>query len=80
MRRIIYTAHARKRMRQRHVTRSMVRSTLSAPDHPYTHGRIADEEIAERRFGGRTIQVVFEERKTGEVIVITVKAIGRLGH
>ena len=75
--RIIYTAHAQRRIRQRHVTRRMVEQTLSVPDHPYRRGNVADEEIAERRFGNRIVQVVFEERKTGELIVITVKAATR---
>ncbi|MGH2375749.1 MAG: DUF4258 domain-containing protein [bacterium] len=74
MHRVIYTTHARKRMKQRLVTRRMVQLTLAAPDRPYSRGSLDDEEIAERRFGRRTIQVVFEEHKTGEVIIITVKA------
>jgi hypothetical protein len=35
-------------------------------------GAVADEEVAERRFGFRQVRVVFEQRKTGEIVIITV--------
>lgn len=61
-------------MRQRHVTRRMVERTLADPDRPYRQGNIADEEVAERRFGQRVVEVVFEERTKGDIVLITVKA------
>jgi hypothetical protein len=70
--RLIYTAHATKRMRERGITRKMVEATLAAPDGPPFRGVVADEEIAERRFDKRSVRVVFEQRKTGDAVIITV--------
>jgi hypothetical protein len=33
---------------------------------------VADEEVAERRFNKRRVRVVFEQRKTGDIVIITV--------
>ncbi|MEW6609312.1 MAG: hypothetical protein AB1414_18025 [bacterium] len=60
--RLIFTIHAKKRMRQRKVNRSQVEETIFDPDEPYQLGEL-EEEIAIRRFGNREIWVIFEETK-----------------
>lgn len=65
MHRIVYTNHVVARMRQRRITRRMIELTLSSTDQPYRSGKIADEEIAERRFGKRVVQVGLRRTKDG---------------
>ncbi len=52
----------------------MVAAALAAPHGPYRRGTIANEELAERRFGRVFVEVVFEQRKMGEIVVIAVIA------
>ncbi|MCC7353033.1 MAG: DUF4258 domain-containing protein [Anaerolineae bacterium] len=72
--RIIYTYHARRRMTQRTVTEEQVEETLSEPDIPYLSGAEGEEEIAVRQYGSREIRVIFEEQKSGIIVVLTVIA------
>jgi hypothetical protein len=66
------TLLATMRMRERGITHKMVEATLAAPEGPPVRGMVADEEVAERRFNKRRVRVVFEQRKTGDIVIITV--------
>jgi len=70
--RVIFTKHSLRRMRERGVSVDEVYETLFNPDRPYELGKIGDEEIATKRFGRKEVKVVFEIKKTGELIVYTV--------
>ncbi len=70
--RIIFTKHALRRMKERGVSVREVCETLFNPDRPYELGKVGDEEIATKRFGRKEVRGVFEEKKTGELIIYTV--------
>lgn len=53
---IIYTRHARQRMKQRKVTETQVEETLSNPDEIEAGDNGGDMAI--RRYGGRELRVV----------------------
>lgn len=67
---IIYTRHARQRMKQRKVDPEQVEETLEMPDEimPGDNG----EEIAIKRYGSREVRVVYEETSTDTVVIYTV--------
>jgi hypothetical protein len=68
--RIIYTRHARQRMKQRNVTEEQVEETLAMPDEvePGDNGG----DIAIRRYGAREVRVVFVEPEDDNYVVYTV--------
>ena len=68
--RIIYTRHARQRMRQRGVTELQVEETLAEPDEiePGDNGG----DIAIRRYDGREVRVVFGKPEEDTYLVYTV--------
>ncbi|HEX6387122.1 MAG TPA: DUF4258 domain-containing protein [Anaerolineae bacterium] len=68
--RIIYTRHARQRMKQRKVTEEQVEETLTTPDilEPGDSGG----SIAIRRYGGREVRVVYDEPEEDVYVVFTV--------
>jgi hypothetical protein len=67
---IIYTTHAKQRMRQRKVTPEEVIDTLESPDEIV----LGDygEEIAVRRFFNREVRVVYQEADDDVLVVYTV--------
>jgi hypothetical protein len=67
---IIYTRHARQRMRQRKVTESQVEETLADPDEIETGDNSGD--IAIRRYDGREVRVVYGELEDDTYVVYTV--------
>jgi hypothetical protein len=68
--RIIYTRHARQRMRQRKVTESQVEETLADPDEIETGDNGGD--VAILRYGGREVRVVYGELEDDTYVVYTV--------
>lgn len=68
--RIIYTRHARQRMKQRNVTEKEVEDTLAHPDEiePGDNGG----EIAIRRYGIREVRVVYGKPEEDTYLVYTV--------
>lgn len=68
--RIVYTRHARQRMKQRKVTESQVEETLTMPDEiePGDNGG----DIAIRRYGAREVRIVYDEPEEGTYVVYTV--------
>jgi hypothetical protein len=68
--RIIYTRHARQRIRQRKVTESQVEETLADPDEIETGDNGGD--VAIRRYGGREVRVVYGELEDDTYVVYTV--------
>lgn len=67
---IIYTRHARQRMRQRNVTEMQVTETLEMPDEIKSGD--AGEEIAIKRYGNRELRVVYEEVAANTFVIYTV--------
>lgn len=67
---IIYTRHARQRMRQRKVTEEQVEETLAEPDEiePGDNGG----DIAIRRYGAREVRIVFDEPEEDTYLIYTV--------
>jgi len=67
---IIYTRHARQRMKQRKVEPKQVEETLETPDDllPGDNG----EEIAIKQYGNREVRVVYEETSPDTVVIYTV--------
>lgn len=67
---IIFTRHARQRMKQRRVTEKQVEETLTDPDkiEPGDNGG----DIAIRRYGGRDVRVVYSEPSEDKYVVYTV--------
>ena len=68
--RVIFTHHARQRMRQRRISEAEVFETLGAPDDILPGDE--HEDIAVRKFGAREILVVYEETGQGTVVIYTV--------
>jgi len=68
--RIIYTRHARQRMRQRKVTELQVEETLTKPDEIETGDNGGD--IAIRRYGEREVRVVYGEPEQDTYVIYTV--------
>jgi hypothetical protein len=68
--RIIYTRHARQRMKQRKVTEAQVEETLSEPDEIESGDNGGDMAI--RRYGGREVRVVYGEPEEDTYVVYTV--------
>lgn len=68
--RIVYTHHAIQRMSQRKVSAEQILETLDSPDE-LVLGE-SGEEIAVKRFGARTVRVVFREMDDGSVLIYTV--------
>ena len=68
--RIIYTRHARLRMKQRNVTEKEVEDTLAAPDEIEAGDNGGD--IAIRRYGSREVRIVFGEPEDDTYVVYTV--------
>jgi hypothetical protein len=68
--RIIYTRHARQRMKQRKIKPEQVEETLEIPDEllPGDNG----QEIAIKQYGNREVRVVYEETDVDSVVVYTV--------
>ncbi|VAW29808.1 hypothetical protein MNBD_CHLOROFLEXI01-4137 [hydrothermal vent metagenome] len=67
---IIYTRHARQRMKKRKVTTKQVEETLTYPDkvEPGDNGG----DIAIRRYGGREVRVIYGEPEENNYVVYTV--------
>ena len=68
--RLIYTYHARQRMRQRRIAEAEVVETLEVPDEIMPGDE--HEEVAVKQFGTREIRVVFEEIGHETVVIYTV--------
>lgn len=68
--RIIYTRHARQRMKQRKVTEVQVEQTLAEPDdiEPGDNGG----DIAIRHYGARELRVVYDEPEEDTYLIYTV--------
>ncbi len=64
---IVYTRHARQRMKQRGIGSAQVEETLHTPDNVLVGDY--QEEIAIKNYGNREVRVVYEET-TSEVFVI----------
>ena len=67
---IIYTNHARQRMKQRKVTEQQVAETLAAPDRLEAGDNGGDMAI--REYDGREVRVVFKETEEDVYLVFTV--------
>ncbi len=67
---IIYTNHARQRMKQRKVTEQQVEETLASPNHLESGDNGGD--IAIREYDGREVHVVFKETEEDSYLVFTV--------
>ncbi len=67
---IIYTRHARQRMKQRKVTEMQVEETLSEPDEIQLGDNGGD--IAIRNYGEREVRVVYDEPEESTFIIFTV--------
>jgi len=67
---IIYTRHARQRMKQRKVTEAQVEETLRDPDdiEPGDNGG----DVAIRRYDGREVRVVYSEPEEDTFVIYTV--------
>ncbi len=67
---IIYTRHARQRMKQRKIDPEQVEKTLELPDEiiPGDNG----EEIAIKQYGNREVRVVYEQTGSNTVVIYTV--------
>jgi hypothetical protein len=67
---IIYTRHARQRMKQRKVTEAQVEETLRDPDDI----KLGDNggDVAIRRYGGREVHVVYGEPEEDTFVIYTV--------
>lgn len=67
---IIYTHHARQRMKQRKVTEQQVEETLADPDEiiPGDNGG----DMAIRRYHEREVRVVYSEQSDDVFVVYTV--------
>jgi len=68
--RIIYTQHARQRMKQRKVLEAEVVETLETPDDILAGYQ--QEDVAVKRFGTREIRVVYEKTSRETVVIYTV--------
>jgi hypothetical protein len=68
--RIIYTNHARQRMKQRKVTEQQVEETLTVPDRLESGDNGGD--IAIREYDGREVHVIFKEKEEDVYLVFTV--------
>ncbi len=68
--RIVYTRHARQRMKKRKVTKKQVEETLTYPDEVELGDNGSD--IAIRRYGGREVRVVYGEPEENNYVVYTV--------
>lgn len=68
---IRYHSHARKRMRQRKISRAQVERTLQNPDRSYeSWGKLAVEGTTAE---GNTVFVYYVEPAPGEALVLSVK-------
>ncbi len=67
---IIFTRHARQRMKQRKVTEEQIQETLLNPDEIETGDNGGDMAI--RRYGGREVRVVYNEPEEDVYIILTV--------
>lgn len=68
---IRYHSHARKRMRQRKISRAQVERTLQNPDRSYeSWGKLAVEGATAE---GNTVFVYYVEPAPGEALVLSVK-------
>ena len=72
-----YSNHARKRMRERNISRRQVESVVKRPDRQYPDPEDAALTIAERLTDmGNTLRVVYAETSSGlelrTVVVVTV--------
>jgi hypothetical protein len=67
--RIRFTNHAQVGMMERGISVSRVTETIRHPDSqtPARDGAIA----CSKRFGGKTLKVIFRERKNTEYVIIT---------
>ena len=67
---IICPIHARERMEQRGITREQIVQTINHPDIslPTEHKR---RKRAMRRFGPKTLDVIYEPRKNNRVVLVT---------
>jgi hypothetical protein len=68
--RIIYTRHARQRMRQRKVSEEQVEETLAEPDEIEAGDNGGNMAI--RRYGGREVRVVYSELEEDTYLIYTV--------
>lgn len=68
--RIIYTHHARQRMRQRKISEAEIVEALETPDDILEGDE--QEEIAVKQFSTCEILVVYEETDDGIVVIYTV--------
>ena len=68
--RIIFTRHARQRMKKRKVTESQAHETLSNPDEIESGDN--DEDIAIRQYGQREVRVVYNEIEEDVYLIYTV--------
>jgi hypothetical protein len=71
--RITLSGHARKRMRERNVTREDIEAVLSGrgPAHPSPKKRT----LRGRDRGGRRLEVVYTEARPEQFHVVTVKVL-----
>jgi hypothetical protein len=67
---IIYTYHARQRMKQRNISEAEVVETLENPDDIFPGDE--REDIAVKQLGTREIRVVCEETGHGTMLIYTV--------
>ncbi len=66
---IIYTRHARQRMKQRGIKPEQVEETLHTPDDVLAGDY--QEEIAIKNYGNREVRVVYEETASGVFVIYT---------
>ena len=67
---IVYTNHARQRMKQRKVTEQQVEETLADPDRLESGDNGGD--IAIREYDEREVHVVFKETEEESYLIFTV--------
>lgn len=71
---ITFSGHARRRMRERNVSREDIETVLSGhSEHPSPRKRTRRG----RSLGGRRLEVVYTEATAGQFHIVTVKVLDR---
>lgn len=70
---ITYSAHARKRMRERNISESDIYHLL--PSRSREHPSPRKRTLRGRTLGGTLVEVVYTEARAGQFHIVTVKIV-----
>ncbi len=66
---IIYSPHAKKRLRERKISKAAVIQTIKKPDKELSSDR--NRIIAQRYFGNRILEVIYV-KENNQIVIITL--------